>query len=57
MSEQWHLKTLNTLTDIKARRKGTVRSVLKHDGIRYANSSLSDTSNEGDADVGLVVRL
>lgn len=57
MSEQWHLKTLNTLADIKARKKGVVRSVHRHDGVRHANGNQSgDTSNEGGADVGCVVR-
>lgn len=56
MSEQWHSKTLNTLTDIKARRKGTEGSLLRHDGVTRRNSSLSDASDEGEADVGPVVR-
>lgn len=56
MSEQWHLKTLNTLTDIKARRKGTERSLLRHDGVTHTNSNLNDASDEGEADAGPVVR-
>lgn len=56
MSEQWHLTILSTLTDIKARRKGTLRSLLRHDGVVHTNSNLSDTSSGGGTDVAEMVK-